>query len=49
MLALQQRLGKLSGKLGKVDFALDLIGEPGWSTPLYIEQGLTWLGQYPSK
>lgn len=40
---------ELSGKLGKVDFALDLIGEPGWSIPLYIEQGLTWLAQHPSK
>lgn len=39
----------LSSKLGKVDFALDLIGEPGWSVPLYIEQGLTWLAQCPSK
>lgn len=40
---------ELSSKLGKVDFALDLIGEPGWSIPLYIEQGLTWLAQHPSK
>ncbi|MGC4015110.1 MAG: ATP-dependent endonuclease [Luteolibacter sp.] len=40
---------ELSGKLGKVDFALDLIGEPGWSMPLYIKQGLTWLAQHPSK
>ncbi|WP_009960169.1 ATP-dependent nuclease [Verrucomicrobium spinosum] len=39
----------LSGKLGKVDFALDLISEPGWSTPLYIKQGLTWLAQFPSR
>jgi predicted ATP-dependent endonuclease of OLD family len=40
---------ELSGKLGKVDFALDLIGEPGWSIPLYIEEGLTWLAQHPLK
>jgi putative ATP-dependent endonuclease of OLD family len=40
---------ELSGKLGKVDFALDLISQPGWSIPLYIEQGLTWLAQRSSK
>ncbi len=46
---LESQAWELSGKLGKVDFALDLINEPGWSIPLYIEQGLTWLAQYPSK
>ncbi|WP_448955557.1 ATP-dependent nuclease [Labrys neptuniae] len=40
---------ELSGKLGKVDFALDLIGAPGWATPLYIQQGLKWLAGHPSK
>lgn len=40
---------ELSSKLGKVDFALDLIGVPGWSMPLYIKQGLIWLAQYSSK
>jgi putative ATP-dependent endonuclease of the OLD family len=40
---------ELSGRLGKVDFALDLIAEPGWNTPLYIDQWLTWLAQHPSK
>ena len=40
---------KLSGKLGKVDFALDLIGAPGWGIPLYIQQGLKWLAEHPSK
>jgi putative ATP-dependent endonuclease of OLD family len=39
---------ELSSKIGKVDFALDLIGAPGWKTPLYIEQGLTWLAQHSS-
>lgn len=39
---------ELSGKLGKVDFALDLIAEPGWSIPLYIKQGLVWLAQHQS-
>jgi len=33
----------LSGKLGKVDFALDLMAEPGWATPVYIREGLEWL------
>ncbi|WP_242101931.1 AAA family ATPase [Lysobacter sp. M2-1] len=37
---------ELSGKLGKVDFALDLISTPGWSTPKYIQDGLVWLAQY---
>jgi putative ATP-dependent endonuclease of OLD family len=40
---------ELSGKLGKVDFALDLIGAPGWGIPLYIQQGLKWLAEHPSK
>ncbi len=35
----------LSGKLGKVDFALDLIAEPGWNTPKYIQDGLEWLAK----
>lgn len=39
----------LSRKLGKVDFALDLISVPGWETPLYIQQGLKWLAEHPSK
>jgi predicted ATP-dependent endonuclease of OLD family len=39
----------LSGKLGKVDFALDLIGAPGWGIPVYIQQGLKWLAEHPSK
>lgn len=39
----------LSGKLGKVDFALDLIDTPGWSIPLYIQQGLKWLAEHPTK
>ena len=33
----------LSGKLGKVDFALDLMAQTGWSTPKYIQDGLEWL------
>lgn len=33
----------LSGKLGKVDFALDLLSNPGWKTPRYIHEGLVWL------
>lgn len=33
----------LSGKLGKVDFALDLLANPGWNTPKYIQDGLVWL------
>ncbi|QRI66068.1 AAA family ATPase [Shinella sp. PSBB067] len=40
---------ELSSKLGKVDFALDLMGQPGWNIPLYIEQGLIWLAKHPSK
>lgn len=36
---------KLSGKLGKVDFALDLMAEPGWATPKYIQDGLEWLAK----
>ncbi len=36
----------LSAELGKVDFALDLISHPGWSTPKYIQDGLVWLAQY---
>jgi hypothetical protein len=39
----------LSGKLGKVDFALDLIGAPGWEVPLYIQEGLQWLAGHPTK
>lgn len=39
----------LSGKLGKVDFALDLIGTPGWEIPLYIQEGLQWLAGHPTK
>ena len=33
----------LSGKLSKVDFALDLLSNPGWKTPKYIQDGLVWL------
>ncbi|KZD12388.1 ATP-dependent nuclease [Oceanibaculum pacificum] len=33
----------LSGKLGKVDFALDLMAQPSWATPKYIREGLEWL------
>ena len=40
---------ELSGKLGKVDFALDLIGTPGWRIPLYIQEGLQWLAEHPAK
>ena len=36
----------LSGKLGKVDFALDLMVMPGWNIPLYIKEGLSWLAQH---
>lgn len=36
----------LSTELDKVDFALDLISHPGWSTPKYIQDGLVWLAQY---
>lgn len=39
---------ELSGKLGKVDFALDLIAVQGWSTPDYIQKGLVWLAQQRS-
>jgi putative ATP-dependent endonuclease of the OLD family len=39
----------LSGKLAKVDFALDLINAPGWGIPLYIQQGLKWLAEHPVK
>lgn len=40
---------ELSAKLGKVDFALDLLGAPGWEMPLYIQQGLKWLAEDHSK
>lgn len=32
-------------RFGKVDFALDLMLNPGWQTPLYITEGLTWLAE----
>lgn len=35
----------LAAKLGKVDFALDLIGKPGWKAPKYIREGLEWLAK----
>lgn len=35
----------LAAKLGKVDFALDLIGKPGWKAPKYIRDGLEWLAK----
>jgi putative ATP-dependent endonuclease of OLD family len=35
----------LAAKLGKVDFALDLIGTPGWIAPKYIRDGLEWLAK----
>ena len=38
----------LSSKLGKVDFALDLIANPGWNTPQYIQDGLVGLAQQRS-
>jgi len=34
---------ELSGKISKVDFALDLLSNPGWAVPAYIEDGLKWL------
>lgn len=40
---------ELSARIDKVDFALDLIALDGWKTPLYIEQGLTWLAQNKSR
>lgn len=36
----------LSAKLGKVDFALDLMANPGWATPKYIQDGLVWLAKF---
>lgn len=42
---LQQSAYELSDKLGKVDFALDLMAEPGWNTPKYIQDGLAWLAK----
>lgn len=36
---------ELSGKLSKVDFALDLIAKTGWKTPGYIQEGLVWLAR----
>lgn len=35
----------LAAKLGKVDFALDLISQPGWKAPKYIRDGLEWLAR----
>lgn len=35
----------LSGELGKVDFALDLVANTGWNTPDYIQHGLEWLAK----
>ena len=29
--------------LPKVDFALDLLANEGWATPMYIQEGLKWL------
>lgn len=46
---LVEQAWELSAKLGKVDFALDLIAAPGWETPLYIKQGLKWLAEHPSQ
>lgn len=46
---LKAQAWELSGKLGKVDFALDLIGAPGWGIPLYVQQGLKWLAEHPAK
>lgn len=31
--------------LPKVDFALDLLANEGWITPMYIRQGLEWLAK----
>lgn len=35
----------LSGKLAKVDFALDLLTTDGWAMPAYIAAGLEWLAK----
>jgi hypothetical protein len=35
-------------ELPKVDFALDLIVNPGWATPKYIADGLSWLAAQPA-
>ncbi|MCR6667629.1 MAG: ATP-dependent endonuclease [Methyloversatilis sp.] len=31
--------------LPKVDFALDLLANEGWATPIYIREGLEWLAK----
>ena len=31
--------------LPKVDFALDLLANEGWATPMYIREGLEWLAK----
>ncbi|MHA6874955.1 ATP-dependent nuclease [Ralstonia pseudosolanacearum] len=31
--------------LPKVDFALDLLANDGWTTPIYIREGLEWLAK----
>ena len=31
--------------LPKVDFALDLLANEGWVTPMYIREGLEWLAK----
>lgn len=31
--------------LPKVDFALDLLANEGWTTPMYIREGLEWLAK----
>ena len=36
---------ELAATLGKVDFALDLISQPGWKAPKYIRDGLEWLAR----
>lgn len=40
---LAQNAWELSSKIEKVDFALDLMSYPGWITPAYIQEGLSWI------
>ncbi|MGJ4917830.1 ATP-dependent nuclease [Bradyrhizobium oligotrophicum] len=39
---------ELCARLPKVDFALDLVAQSGWSIPKYISDGLEWLAQQGS-
>lgn len=45
LVGLPEDAWNLSQKLGKVDFALDLMSSPGWNTPKYIQDGLIWLAK----